>query len=194
MAAVLHSHFVPLTRNKKVRFAPSVNMDGLTQKEQLRQAALKIIMDNRYDENLEDLEGRSRAHFLVLINPDGDDLSEGDEDGVVSRRKREIRHFMGIFRGLGKTLDSLLPEESATIDALVGMDGFSTVFKEYLPSTVVSSTDTTPEHGQQSRQPRNQARRNREQQIENDVTDLFHLAGPDGNDGAINPPPIHRVT
>jgi hypothetical protein len=150
MAAVLHSHShsVPLIRNKRIRFAPSVNVDGLTQKQQLRKAALEIIMDTRHDEALEFLRGRSRALFLTVINPDGDDLPEGDEDGRVSKKRLEIRHFMGIFRGLGKTFDSLSPDESAVIDALAGMDEFSTVFKELLPSTVVSSTDTTPEHGQ----------------------------------------------
>ena len=65
---------------------------------------------------------------LVLINPNGDELPDGVEDGVVSKRKLEIRHFLGAFRGLGRTLDSLPEEEAKVIDTLVGMDDFYAYF------------------------------------------------------------------
>lgn len=72
-----------LTCNKKrISFSPSVNTDGLTQKQQRRKAALDIIMDDNFDKELEGLRGRSSAQLLVLINPNGDELPDGVEDGL----------------------------------------------------------------------------------------------------------------
>ncbi|CAB9522842.1 expressed unknown protein [Seminavis robusta] len=99
-------------------------------------------MDDKFDKELEGLTGRSTVFLLGLINPNGDELPNGVEDEVVSKRKFEIRHFLGAFRGLGRTLDSLSGEEAKVLDTLVGMDDFSAKFTAYLPSTAVSSTDT----------------------------------------------------
>jgi len=111
-------------------------------------------------------------HLVVSV------IDYNAEFDSASQVSSEVRRLLNKFRGNNQfsTVASLNSEELNGLDALLGNSVFSAKFSDYIPSTVVSSTDTTPENTpdrQGARAAREQARRDTEQGLENDKAELL---------------------
>ena len=155
---------------KKVRFHPSINMNGHNQKEQKRLATLEIILDLRYENQLVSLSGYSRMFLNFLINQQGRYGNNPDP--------QNLRTLLQEFRDTGRnTLEAFNEEESHCIDSLAGTPGFYNMFQDCLPSSVVSSPESISENSNGER--RGEEKREREQEVENISKALVRSFGPD---------------
>jgi len=139
-----------------------------------RAAVLEILRNVDYDNDIVSVCQSSRfvLHLVVSV------IDYNAEFDSASQVSSEVRRLLNKFRGNNQfsTVASLNSEELNGLDALLGNSVFSAKFSDYIPSTVVSSTDTTPENTpdrQGARAAREQARRDTEQGLENDKAELL---------------------
>jgi len=144
------------------------------QRDTQRTAVLEILRNVDYENDIVSVCQSSRfvLHLVVSV------IDYNAEFDSASQVSSEVRRLLNKFRGNNQfsTVASLNSEELNGLDALLGNSVFSAKFSDYIPSTVVSSTDTTPENTpdrQGARAAREQARRDTEQGLENDKAELL---------------------
>jgi hypothetical protein len=115
-------------------------------------SCLESIAEAQHMDGIVQVCSQSRVvRFAVLdlvLGIGADEVAERHDD---ENEERQLRRLLTNFRSTGKdTLEKLNGQEKESIGVLMGLPAFHKKFKESMPSTVLSSEESTPEReGQQ---------------------------------------------
>lgn len=142
------------------------------QRQENRSAVLEILQGELHADGVVRVCRRSnavRAVILELIQGSEQFVDDQDNNGDESPRDREVRWLQGRYRETNfPPVESLNGGQLNCLDFLKGNPIFQEEFRAFLPSAVVSSTESTPERkALESIHPRQQTRRDQAQAKEN---------------------------
>lgn len=135
-------------RKKKIRFAPNVKkMDGFQMREARYQAFVSLLTNQVYEDKLFGLSRLTRDYIIGF-------LRETIVGGVAAENYNLV-DLLRQFRN-GHTLPSIISRNNDISDLIafiIGRNDFLNVFRDEIPSTVVSSSEeSTPERRHLPRQ------------------------------------------